>query len=155
MDVSVLSCPAEFDQVFFVEAHTDCHPVARLRAKDQMAAWWVSGRKEHAGSITDKRGHVEAKGLAFSLIIGGGLGRKSARVEYDHQDEDEPSQAPEMAQDTLKNNFRLVHGVIRSVSRSCILRPHSGWLTTNPLNTHSTPYGCRRAKNELSALRGG
>jgi hypothetical protein len=112
MDVSVLSCPAEFDQVFFVEAHTDCRPVARLRAKDQMAAWWVSGRKEHPGSIIDTRGDVEAKGLAFSLLIANDLGRKCARVECDHQDEDEPSQAPEMAQHRLKNNFRPVHGVI-------------------------------------------
>lgn len=118
MDMSVLSCPAEFDQVFFVEACTDCHAVARIRVKDDIGAWFLpilSCRKGHAGSITDKRGQVEAKGLALRLLIGSGLGSKSARVKYDDQDEEAPSQAPEMAQDTLKNSFRLVRGVIHSV----------------------------------------
>jgi len=140
MDMSVLSCPAELDQVFFIEAHTDCYPVARLRVKDETGTWVLPilrCRKGHAGSITDKRSQVEAKGLALSLLIGSGLGSKSARAEYDHQGEEAPSQAPEMTQDRSTNSFRMVHGVIHS---GVPLRCCESGLTKN------TPGACYNSR---------
>jgi hypothetical protein len=106
-----LVLPSGTRPVFFVEAHR--LPSRSPASRQGPDGGLVGVRSERASWFDNrKRGDVEAKGLAFSLLIANDLGRKCARVECDHQDEDEPSQEPEMAQHRLKNNFRLVHGII-------------------------------------------
>ncbi len=59
MNKSVLSCPSDFDQLFFIEAPADCDSVAWFRVKDEMGSRFLSDlfcRKGDAASITDKRG---------------------------------------------------------------------------------------------------
>ena len=93
-----------------------------------MGAWWVSCRKAHDGSITDKWCEVKAKRF---LLIASGLGNNSARVEYDHQKEDAPSHVPEMGQDAL-NSFRLLRGVIHAVVLFLDLTPTHRFVDEKP-----------------------
>jgi hypothetical protein len=77
MNMSVLSCPAELDQVFLVESHPGCNPIARTRVKVEAGGCYplLSGGEGHARSIADERGHINP--LTLGLGRGGrGLGSK-------------------------------------------------------------------------------
>ena len=67
MDMSILSCPAELDQVFLVESHAGCNPIAWTRVKVEAGGCYpvLPSGEGHARSIADERGHINPQRLGL------------------------------------------------------------------------------------------
>lgn len=82
MDMSVLSCPAELDQVLLVESHPGCNPIARTRVKAEAGGCYpvLPGGEGHARSIADERGDINPKRPGLGGRVGSGLRSKFSRA---------------------------------------------------------------------------
>jgi len=103
--IAILPRPAEFDQVLLVEAPPYSDTVARSGIEDEVRLLLERpDRKGDAGSITDQRSDVEAKGLDGSLLTGG-LRGELIDVKQDGEDQDKPLHAPISTQPKWKSSF--------------------------------------------------
>ena len=115
MNIGVLSCPAEFDEVVFIETHACRYSIAWLCAQDETGAESLKillCRKSHAGSITNKSAEVKAKVPGLNLVAGACLGLKCDGMERNYQDEEASWGAPEPVQNMTKKSSRAGHSIV-------------------------------------------
>src|SRR5690348_4595793 len=82
MDMSVLSCPAELDEVLLIESHPRWHPIARTRVKLEVGGCYpvLLGGEGHARSVADDRSDINPKRLGLGGGLGSGLRSKFSRA---------------------------------------------------------------------------
>ena len=88
MEMSVLSCPTELDQVLLVESHPCCNPIAQTSVKAEAGGCYpvLPGGEGHARSIADERGDINPKRPGLGGRVGIGLRSKFSRAQDKYYD---------------------------------------------------------------------